>query len=144
MFKRSRRLLDSLIDFSLLKNRAFMNMCLGISFVFTSDFTFASFLPMMMTSRGFTKADAALAITASASAELVSRICLATFTIFVDARPKIIFFIAMICMTLAKLGESISLTNKIHCYRNHRKNAKKGINLVKDTKYVGLKYLRRS
>ncbi|XP_001599963.1 monocarboxylate transporter 14 [Nasonia vitripennis] len=105
MFRiRSRRLLDSLIDFSLLKNRPFVNMCLGISFVFTSDFTFAAFLPMMMTSRGYTKADAALAITVSASAELVSRICLAIFTIFVDAKPKMIFFVAMIGMTLAKLG----------------------------------------
>ncbi|XP_011501502.1 PREDICTED: monocarboxylate transporter 14 [Ceratosolen solmsi marchali] len=101
---RNRRLLDNLIDFSLLKDRPFLNMCLGISFVFTSDFTFAAFLPLMMTSRGFTKADAALAITASASAELVSRICLAIFTIFVDARPKMIFFVAMIGMTLAKLG----------------------------------------
>ncbi|KAJ8667692.1 hypothetical protein QAD02_009355 [Eretmocerus hayati] len=102
--KRSRRVLDSLIDFSLLKDRSFMNMCLGLSFVYTSDFTFMAFLPLMMTSRGYSKADAAVAITASASAELVSRIGLAAFTIFIDARPKMILFVAMICMTLAKVG----------------------------------------
>ena len=79
-------------------------MCIGISFVFTSDFTFGAFMPMMMASKGFTTADAALAITTSASAELVSRICLAVFTVFVDVRPKMMFFAAMIGMTVAKLG----------------------------------------
>ncbi|XP_058800838.1 monocarboxylate transporter 14-like isoform X2 [Phymastichus coffea] len=101
---KTKRILDSLIDFSLLKNRSFLNACLGLSFVSTSDFTFLGFLPMMMSRNGFTKADAALAITVSASAELISRICLAVFTIFVDVRPKVIYFGAMILMTFAKAG----------------------------------------
>ncbi|XP_014208569.1 uncharacterized protein LOC106639457 [Copidosoma floridanum] len=101
---RSRRILDSLIDFSLLKNPSFLNMCLGLSFVFTSDLTFSTFLPLMMASRDFTKADAALAITASATAELVSRIAYATFAIFYDVRPKVIFFVAMCLMSLVRIG----------------------------------------
>ncbi|KAL7307177.1 monocarboxylate transporter 5 [Trichogramma pretiosum] len=104
IFIRSRRILDNLIDFSLLKDAKFLNMCLGISFVFASDFTFAAFLPMMMASRGFGQSEATFAITTSATTELVSRVFLAAFTLFFDVRPKLLFFFAMIGMTIAKIG----------------------------------------
>ena len=88
-----------------MKDQAFINTCLGISFVFASDFTFSSILPLMMTKYGYTQGDAALAITVGATAELVSKVLLAIFTLFVDARPKTLFFFAMICMALAKIGK---------------------------------------
>ncbi|XP_066583497.1 monocarboxylate transporter 7 [Prorops nasuta] len=92
------------VEMSLIKNRSFINICLGISFVQTSDYTFISLLPLMMTSSGFSQNDAALAITISAAAELVSRILLAIFTLLIDVKAKYLFFIAMICMGFAKVG----------------------------------------
>ena len=90
-----------------MKNGSFLNMSLGTSFVFTSDFTFCTFVPILMAGHGYTKADAALAITVSAGTELASRILIAIFTIFIDVRPKVLFFIAMIFMTLAKIGKLV-------------------------------------
>ncbi|XP_033216574.1 uncharacterized protein LOC117172597 [Belonocnema kinseyi] len=95
---------SDVIDMTLMKDRAFINTCLGISFVFASDFTFSSLLPLMMIKYGYTQGDAALAITVGATAELVSKILLAIFTLIVGARPKKLFFFAMICMALAKIG----------------------------------------
>ena len=98
---------SDVVDMDLIKDRAFINTCLGMSFVFASDFTFSSLLPLMMTKYGYTQSDAALAITVGATAELVSKILLSIFTLFVDARPKTLFFFAMICMALTKIGEQI-------------------------------------
>ncbi|XP_031828762.1 uncharacterized protein LOC116425325 isoform X2 [Nomia melanderi] len=99
-----KEILDDLLEMSLLKNCCFLNMCLGISFVLSSDFTFSCLLPLMMTNAGYTKSEAALAITISASAELPSKILLAIFTLMVDVKSKYIFFIAMIAMAFAKAG----------------------------------------
>lgn len=99
-----RATMSNLFELSLFKDRVFMTMSLGISLVFMSDFTFSSLMPLMMTDLGYGTKDAALAITVAAAAELVSRILLAVFTLFVNARPKILFFIAMICMAFAKIG----------------------------------------
>ncbi|CAL7935050.1 unnamed protein product [Xylocopa violacea] len=93
-----------LLEMSLLKNWGFLNMCLGISFVLSSDFTFSSLLPLMMTNSGYAKSQAALAITISATAELVSKILLTIFTLVVKIKPKYLFFAAMICMAFAKVG----------------------------------------
>ncbi|XP_012279760.1 uncharacterized protein LOC105699395 isoform X2 [Orussus abietinus] len=105
--KKSRTILTTLADFfevGLLKDWVFLNSCLGISFVFTSDLTFATLLPLMMTDAGYSKSDSALAITVGATAELLSRILLAIFTVFVNARAKYIFFFAMVAMVFAKLA----------------------------------------
>ncbi|CAB0030575.1 unnamed protein product [Trichogramma brassicae] len=59
---------------------------------------------MMMASRGFGQSEATFAITTSATTELVSRVFLAAFTLFFDVRPKLLFFFAMIGMTIAKIG----------------------------------------
>ncbi|XP_043267855.1 uncharacterized protein [Venturia canescens] len=97
-------MLSNLFELSLFKDRVFMTMSFGISLVFMSDYTFSSLMPLMMTELGYGTKEAALAITVSAAAELVSRILLALFTLFVNARPKTLFFIAMICMAFAKIG----------------------------------------
>lgn len=81
-----------------------MSTNIGISFVFVSDSTFATLLPMVMMNLGYTTSDAALTITVAAAAELVSRIFLALFTLFVDARPKFLFFMAMTSMSFAKIA----------------------------------------
>ncbi|XP_051176329.1 uncharacterized protein LOC127291309 [Leptopilina boulardi] len=95
---------SDVIDMDLMRDQKFINTCLGISFVFTSDFTFSSLLPLMMAKFKYTQTDAALAITVGATAELISKILLSIFTLVVDARPKKLFFVAMICMALAKIG----------------------------------------
>ncbi|KAK1129010.1 hypothetical protein K0M31_020144 [Melipona bicolor] len=97
-------ILGELLEMSLLKNCGFLNICLGISFVLSSDFTFSYLLPLMMTNNGYTKSQAALAITICAAAELVSKILLAIFTLMIKVKAKYIFFAAMICMTFAKIG----------------------------------------
>ena len=95
-------MLNYFLELDLLKDRSFMNTCLGISFVFTSDGTFSSLLPLMMKSRGYTISDAATTLTVTAAAELASRIVLATYTVFFNARPKTLFFLAMIFLSFAK------------------------------------------
>ncbi|OAD58324.1 Monocarboxylate transporter 7 [Eufriesea mexicana] len=97
-------ILEDLLEMSLLKNVGFLNICLGISFVLSSDFTFSCLLPLMMTNNGFTKSQAAHAITIGAAAELVSKILFAIFTLVVKVKAKYIFFVAMICMAFAKIG----------------------------------------
>lgn len=91
-------------ELSLLKDRTFMIMSLGISFVFVSDFTFSSLLPLAMLHDGYSHSDTALTITVGAAAELGSRILLAVFTLFADARAKTMFFFAMVMMGFAKFG----------------------------------------
>lgn len=102
--KKKRWSLSDVIDMELMSDKTFITTCLGMSFVFTSDFTFSSLLPLMMAKNKYTQSDAALAITVGATAELVSKILLSIFTLIVDARPKKLFFIAMICMAMAKIG----------------------------------------
>ena len=99
-----KEILGEFLEISLLKNCGFLNICMGISFVLSSDFTFSSLLPLVMTNGGYTKSQAALAITISAAAELASKILLAIFTLVVNVKAKYIFFIAMICMAFAKVG----------------------------------------
>ncbi|XP_078045875.1 uncharacterized protein LOC144474656 [Augochlora pura] len=99
-----KEILGDLLDMSLLKNLCFLNMCFGISFVLSSDFTFSCLVPLMMVNSGYDKAQAALAITISASAELASKILLAIFTLAVNVKSKYIFFIATIAMAFAKFG----------------------------------------
>ncbi|EZA56390.1 Monocarboxylate transporter [Ooceraea biroi] len=97
--------LRELLDMSLIKNLGFLNLCFGISFVCTSDYGFSSLLPLMMSDAGYTKGDAALAITISGIAELVSRVLLTMFTLIVDVKAKYLFFGAMIFMGFARTGE---------------------------------------
>lgn len=100
----SSNMLSELLDMSLIKDRCFWNLCLGISLVLTSDYTFSSLLPLIMTNSGYSKSDAALAVMIGATAELVSRILLAIFTVIVDVKAKYLFFFAMIGMSFAKAG----------------------------------------
>ncbi|XP_043577596.1 uncharacterized protein LOC122565578 [Bombus pyrosoma] len=97
-------ILGELLEISLLKNCGFLNICLGTSFVMSSDFTFTYLLPLMITNNGYTKSQAAQAITISAAAELVSKILLTIFILLVKVKAKYMFFVAMICMAFAKVG----------------------------------------
>ncbi|XP_024940740.1 uncharacterized protein LOC107267625 isoform X2 [Cephus cinctus] len=91
-------------EVSLFKDWKFINTCTGISFVFASEYAFSSFLPLIMNDAGYSKSEAAYAVTIGAVAELVSRIFLAFFTMLVDVRAKYIFFVAMIVVVFAKLS----------------------------------------
>lgn len=93
---------------SLVKNCGFLNLCFGVSFVCTADYAFSSFLPLIMSDAGYTKRDAALTITISGIAELVSKFLLAVFTLIVDVKAKYLFFVAMIVMQFTRLGEHLS------------------------------------
>lgn len=104
-FNRYREIMEELLEMTLLKNWCFINICLGVSFVLSSDFTFSGLLPLMMTNGGYTKSQAALAITIGAAAELASKILIAIFTLVVHIKAKYMFFGAMICMAFAKTGE---------------------------------------
>ncbi|XP_060811731.1 monocarboxylate transporter 9 isoform X1 [Bombus pascuorum] len=97
-------ILGELLEISLLKNCGFLNICLGTSFVISSDFTFIYLLPLMITNNGYTKSQAAQAITISAAAELVSKILFTIFILLVKVKAKYIFFVAMIFMAFAKVG----------------------------------------
>lgn len=90
---------------SLIKNLSFQNLCFGISFVCVSDYAFSSLLPLMMNNAGYTKSNAALALTVSGIAELVSKLLLALFTLIVDVKAKYLFFAAMIFMEFARTGK---------------------------------------
>ncbi|XP_074100232.1 uncharacterized protein LOC141528199 [Cotesia typhae] len=96
--------LSDLFELSLLKDRTFVIMSLGISFVFVSDFTFISLVPLAMMHDGYTNSQAAVTITVAAAAELTSRILYLIFTLVVNCRAKIVFFFAMIVMGFAKLA----------------------------------------
>ncbi|XP_063989093.1 monocarboxylate transporter 5-like [Diachasmimorpha longicaudata] len=98
------KMLSELLELSLLKDRTFMIMSLGMSFVFVSDFTFSSLLPLAMLEGGYKTADTSMTITVGATAELVSRIILVVFTLFVKARAKTIFFFATIAMAGVKIA----------------------------------------
>ncbi|CAD6208796.1 GSCOCG00003603001-RA-CDS [Cotesia congregata] len=96
--------LSDLFELSLLKDRTFVIMSLGISFVFVSDFTFISLVPLAMMHDGYTNSQAAVTITVAAAAELASRILYLIFTLIVNCRAKFVFFFAMIVMGFAKLA----------------------------------------
>ncbi|XP_034952014.1 uncharacterized protein [Chelonus insularis] len=97
-------MIENLFELSLLKDRTFMIMSVGISFVFLSDFTFSSLLPLAMLQSGYKNSDAAMTITVSAAAELASRILFLILTLFIDVRAKVIFFFAMIVLGFAKFA----------------------------------------
>lgn len=59
----------------------------------------------MMTDVGYTKREAALTITISGIAELVSKVLLAIFTLIVNVQAKYLFFVAMILMEFARIGK---------------------------------------
>ncbi|XP_050446345.1 monocarboxylate transporter 9 [Cataglyphis hispanica] len=102
--KKYKTILRELLDMSLVKNCGFLNLCFGVSFVCTADYAFSSFLPLIMADAGYTKRDAALTITISGIAELVSKVLLAVFTLIVDVKAKYLFFGAMIVTQFARLG----------------------------------------
>lgn len=93
-----------LLDMSLVKNWGFVNLCFGVSVVCNADYAFSSLLPLMMSDSGYTKSNAALTVTVSGIAELVSKVLLTVFTLVIDIKSKYLFFIAMILMEFAKLG----------------------------------------
>ncbi|XP_011862364.1 PREDICTED: monocarboxylate transporter 9 [Vollenhovia emeryi] len=96
--------LRDLVDMSLVKNCCFINLCFGVTFVCTADFAFSSLLPLMMTDAGYPKAYAALSVTISGTAELVSKIVLSIFTLIVNVKSKYLFFTATIFMGFARIG----------------------------------------
>ncbi|KAM0731975.1 Monocarboxylate transporter 9 [Formica fusca] len=102
--KKYKAILRELLDMSLVKNCGFLNLCFGVSFVCTADYAFSSFIPLIMSDAGYTKRDAALTITISGIAELVSKFLLAVFTLIVDVKAKYLFFVAMIVMQFTRLG----------------------------------------
>ncbi|XP_070151478.1 monocarboxylate transporter 9 isoform X2 [Polyergus mexicanus] len=102
--KKYKAILRELLDMSLVKNCGFLNLCFGVSFVCTADYAFSSFLPLIMSDAGYTKRDAALTITISGIAELVSKFLLAVFTLIVDVKAKYLFFAAMIVTQFTRLG----------------------------------------
>ncbi|KAL6440488.1 hypothetical protein ACFW04_003187 [Cataglyphis niger] len=102
--KKYKTILRELLDMSLVKNCGFLNLCFGVSFVCTADYAFSSFLPLIMADAGYSKRDAALTITISGIAELVSKVLLAVFTLIVDVKAKYLFFGAMIVTQFARLG----------------------------------------
>jgi len=98
-------ILKELVDMSLVKNWCFINLCFGMSFVYTSDIGFSSLFPLMMTDMGYSKTYAALGVTISGIAELASRILLSLFTFVVTVKSKYIFFAATIFMGFARIGD---------------------------------------
>ena len=77
---------------------------MGMSFVCCSDVTFITILPLIMTEKGHTNGDVALAISVSGCTQLASYILIIILTIFFQIKPKIMFFVAAVFMTLAKIG----------------------------------------
>ena len=103
-FYRNNSLIVNLLDFSLIKNKSFMNTCIGLSFVCSSDITFITVFPLIMTDKGYINSDIALVISVSACTQLASYIIIIIVTMFVQVKPKVIFFVAALFMTLAKTG----------------------------------------
>lgn len=89
---------------SLVKNCCFINLCFGVSFVCTADYGFSSFVPLMMSDAGYSKAYAALSVTVSGIAELVSKVLLSIFTLIINVKSKYVFFAATILMGFARIG----------------------------------------
>jgi len=58
-----------------------------------------------MIDMGYSITDAALSVTISGIAELVSKILLSIFTLIVNVKSKYIFFAATIFMGFAKIGD---------------------------------------
>ncbi|XP_029173666.1 uncharacterized protein LOC114942457 [Nylanderia fulva] len=99
-----KKFVKELLDMSLVKNWAFLNICFGVCFVSTADFDFSSFLPLITTKLGYTAQETELTVWINGIAELVSRVLLVSFTMIVDVKPKYLFFAGMILMGFAKLG----------------------------------------
>lgn len=100
-----RKMLSDIFELSLLKDRPFMIMSLGMSFVFVSDFTFYSLFPLAMLEKGYDATDSSMMVTIEATAQLVSKILLVVFTLFVNARAKTLFFFATVAMACVKIGK---------------------------------------
>lgn len=64
----------------------------------------------MITDAGYPKTYAALSVTISGIAELVSKILLSIFTLIINVKSKYIFFIATIFMGFARIGEYIQFS----------------------------------
>ncbi|XP_046626448.1 monocarboxylate transporter 9 [Neodiprion virginianus] len=99
-------ILGNFFEVSLLHDHSFVNICTGMSFIFVSDLTFGSFVPIIMANGGYNKQETALALTAAAIAELVSRVALVVFAMFFKVKARNLVLgatYALLCGRLAFL-----------------------------------------
>lgn len=104
-FNNKKSYLKEILDMSLVKDWAFMNLSCGVSFVLTADYAFSSLLPIMMTDVGYSKDNATLTVVINGMAEMMSKILLAVFSFAVNVKARYIFFAGTIFMELARLGK---------------------------------------
>lgn len=92
------------LDLTLLKQPVYINIVLGITFALYSDITFFTMQPIYLFELGYSKVDTATIIAIGATADLLSRIFLATTAIFIQVPARYIYLGGALFTVIARLA----------------------------------------
>lgn len=102
--KSIRKILADFFEVSLLRDGVYLNMSIGSSMCLMADMLFCSFLPMILSQEGYTKAEVALTLTVSAIAELVSKVLFMVFAMFFKAKARHIYLGAIYVLFFTRIA----------------------------------------
>ncbi|KAJ8736102.1 hypothetical protein PYW08_006758 [Mythimna loreyi] len=102
-FGKIRQKLVEILEFKILKDAVYCNICFGQSFVNFSDLTFFILQPMLLFQYGYDKTQVAMCISICAAADVGGRFALAIISSMFNVNTRILYYTATLLTFLIRL-----------------------------------------
>lgn len=90
------------LDLTLMKDLIYVNIAIGISCGLFSDNIFTSILPLYLKSLGFPMDDTAWIVSTGTAFDLLSRVCVAVFSLFFSIKARPFFLIGLVALVFCR------------------------------------------
>ncbi|KAF9413588.1 hypothetical protein HW555_008233 [Spodoptera exigua] len=103
VLEKIRQKVVEILNFKILKDAVYCNICLGQSFVNFSDLTFFILQPMLLFQYGYDRTQVAMCISICAAADVGGRFALAIISSIFNINTRILFYLATLLTFLIRL-----------------------------------------
>ncbi|CAH1639903.1 unnamed protein product [Spodoptera littoralis] len=103
LLEKIRQKVVEILNFNILKDAVYCNICLGQSFVNFSDLTFFILQPMLLFQYGYDRTQVAMCISICAAADVGGRFALAIISSIFNINTRILFYLATLLTFLIRL-----------------------------------------
>lgn len=95
-----------LMDYSLLKDKYFLNLLFGLSIFYVAEMNFKMVTPFFFANLGYSKADVAYCLSVTAISDIAARVVLPPICDRFEVRKRLIFFVSIVFVGITRSSES--------------------------------------
>lgn len=108
----------NLLDVTLLKDRHFLLLLLGLSLFYVAEMNFKMIMPFFFANLGYSKSDVAYCLSIAAITDILARVVLPPICDRMKIRKRLIFFVSIIFVMITRSSKKIIIMGRSILFEN--------------------------